>query len=181
MKRARAAIGKLELPLLHLAGKMPVHSLRVFVLRAWGARIDRTATIYHGFEVRAARRLEIGRNTSIGNDAVLDARGGLLIGANVNFSSAVNIWTADHDMNSPTFDYRSAPVVIGDRAWISSRVTILAGVTIGEGAVVTAGAVVTRDVAPYAVVGGVPARPIGNRRANLTYELPPRSSKTWWW
>ena len=60
---------------------------------------------------------------------------------------------------------------IGDWAWLSFRSTILPGVTIGEGAVVAAGAVVTRDVPPYAIVAGIPARVVGERPRELDYDL----------
>lgn len=62
-------------------------------------------------------------------------------------------------------------VQIGDYAWISRRAVILPGVTIGEGAVVAAGAVVTKNVAPYTVVGGVPAKFVAERPRGLTYTL----------
>jgi len=104
----------------------------------------------------------------------LDARRGLVIGNYVNFSSEVMIWTLQHDHNSPTFADKGGKVVIGDRAWISCRAIILPGVTIGEGAVVAAGAVVTKDVAPYTIVGGIPAKEIGKRNRDLTYELGSR-------
>jgi acetyltransferase-like isoleucine patch superfamily enzyme len=113
----------------------------------------------------------IGDGSVIGFDAILDGRGGLTIGRNVNLSSEVAIWTAQHDHRSPTFAARCAPVTIGDRAWLSFRTTILPGVTIGDGAVVAAGAVVTTDVPPFAIVGGIPARIIGVRTRELSYEF----------
>ena len=151
------------------------------MLTGWGATIHPDATVSHGYEVRKARRLTIGARSSIGNGAILDARGGITIGADVNLSTDVHIWTGQHDWKSPDFAYVSAPVVIGDRAWISTRVTILPGCTIGEGAVVAAGALVSGDVAPFTLVGGVPAKKLADRPRDLTYQLPPRRSKPWWW
>ena len=66
---------------------------------------------------------------------------------------------------------RNKAVVIGDRVWIGSNVVVLPGVTIGEGAVCCAGCVVTRDVAPYDVVAGIPARKISTRPQTLKYEF----------
>jgi len=166
---------------IHVIGKLPIHALRVLVLKAWGARIGPGVTIYHGIEIRSARRLQIGANTSVGNDAILDARGGLVIGSNVNLSTGVHIWTAQHDWRSQDFGLDLGGVVVGDHAWLSDRVTVLPGVTIGEGAVVAAGGLVTRDVGPFQLVGGVPAKPLGVRPDNLTYDLPSSRHKVWWW
>ena len=68
------------------------------------------------------------------------------------------------------FADRGGEVIIGDRVWIGYRAIVLPGVTIGEGAVVGAGAVVTRDVSPYTIVAGNPAKVIGERTKELTYE-----------
>jgi acetyltransferase-like isoleucine patch superfamily enzyme len=92
----------------------------------------------------------------------------------------VQIWTAQHDWQSADFAYVSAPVRIGDRAWICSRSIILPGVTIGEGAVVAAGSVVSKDVAPWTLVGGNPARKLRDRPP-ASYILGARNSKMWWW
>jgi acetyltransferase-like isoleucine patch superfamily enzyme len=156
---------------LAVAAYIPSIALRKLVLRLYGVRLGKRVLIYHGFEIRAPRLCEIGDGTIIGYRATLDARGGLKIGHSVNLSSEVAIWTAEHDFRSPDFAYVSAPVVIGDRAWLSFRCTILPGVTIGEGAVVAAGAVVTKDVPPFTVVGGIPAKPIASRRKDLQYRF----------
>jgi acetyltransferase-like isoleucine patch superfamily enzyme len=76
-----------------------------------------------------------------------------------------------HDPHDPGFRAIPRPVEIGDRAWIGARAIILPGVRIGEGAVVGAGAVVTRDVGPFEIVAGNPARKIGERNRNLSYSL----------
>jgi acetyltransferase-like isoleucine patch superfamily enzyme len=106
----------------------------------------------------------------------MDARGGLKIGSHCNISAEAAIWTAEHDIQSPEFAMTQAPVVIGDRAWICFRATVLPGVNIGEGSVVAAGAVVTRDVPPFSLAGGVPARVVGKRAGNLIYQLGRRNS-----
>ena len=119
--------------------------------------------------------MEIGRNTIINNKCVLDRRGGLIIGNNVNISPEVSIYTGGHDMND-NFVYTANQVVIKDYAWIGSRAMIMPGVTIGYGAVVLPGAVVSKDVDDFSVVGGVPASECGKRDKNaLNYVLNWRS------
>jgi acetyltransferase-like isoleucine patch superfamily enzyme len=116
-------------------------------------------------------RLRIGKNSVIGDHAILDARAGITIGDNVNISTNVAIWTGQHDYQSSDFAYESASVNICDYAWLSFRSTILPGVTVGKGAVVAACAVVTKDVPPFAVVAGIPAKVIGQRNQDLRYNL----------
>ncbi len=156
---------------LYVLARFPSQSLRKAVLRLMGAQISPKVCLFSRFEVRNPRGLRIGDNTTIGHGAVLDARSGLDIGRSVNFSSEVMIWTAQHDYRCPVFGVIRKKVCINDYVWLGPRSIILPGVTIGEGAVVAAGAVVTKDVDPYTVVGGVPARQIGSRPTNLTYEL----------
>jgi maltose O-acetyltransferase len=115
--------------------------------------------------------LSIGRNSIIGNDAFLDAREGIEIGNNVNMGGHVQVFTLEHDPQARDFGIKGGPVIIRDYAYIATRTIILPGVTIGEGAVVAAGAVVTRDVEPYSIVAGVPARKIGERTRDLEYKL----------
>ena len=115
--------------------------------------------------------VSIGAHTVINRDVLLDGRSGLRIGDNVSISEGSQILTLEHDPNSPSFEWSGAPVIIGDRVFLGARAIILPGMTVGEGAVVAAGAVVTHDVPPYTIVGGVPARPIGERRRDLAYSL----------
>ena len=147
---------------------IPLRFVRHAILRAFGMKINK-AILDGAFHIRKPSKISIDEGTVIGHGVTLDGRNGITIGKNVNFSSEVMVWTMQHDYNDPSFSASGGAVVIEDYAWISVRVIILPGVTIGEGAVVAAGAVVTKDVEPYTVVGGVPARKISTRNKNLNY------------
>jgi acetyltransferase-like isoleucine patch superfamily enzyme len=157
-----------------IVSHVPVRVLRSAFYRAMGMRLADRVLIYRGLEFRKARRIEIGEGTVVGFDCILDGRGGLSLGRNVNLSSEVAIWTMQHDHRDPDFAGVQAPVNVGDRAWLSFRCTILPGVTVGEGAVIAAGAVVVKDVPPYAIMAGVPATQVSERPRNLRYEFPGR-------
>jgi acetyltransferase-like isoleucine patch superfamily enzyme len=173
--------GSVELCSLAIASYIPSRLLRIVALRCWGARVSLRAALHHGLQVRAARRLEVGPDTFIAEGVVLDARGGLRIGPHTSINTGVQIWTAQHDWRSADFAYVSAPVRIGHHCWVSARAVVLPGVTIGDGAVVAAGAVVTKDVAPWTLVGGNPARLLRERPRDLDYELDAVRQKPWWW
>lgn len=156
-------------------GMIPSHHIRNFIYRRlYLVDLASDAAIYFGAEIRAGINLSIGSGSIIGDRVILDARNGISIGKDVNFSSDVHIWTEQHDHSDPEFrcmSDRSFGVKICNRAWIGPGVTILHSVTIGEGAVVAAGAVVTKDVEPFSIVAGIPAAKIGERNSNLTYTL----------
>ena len=162
--------------LLRWLAEFPSQTIRHFVLRRAGLRLGTQSVIFMGAEIRSPWKIEIGNSTSIGHNCVLDGRGRLKIGNNVNFSSEVMIWTVQHDPQSSTFDVRYGQVVIEDDAWVSCRAVVLPGVTIGQGAVVAAGAVVTKSVEPYTIVAGIPAKVIGTRNSQLEYEASGRDT-----
>ncbi len=154
-------------------GHIPSHHIRNFIYRKlFGVKLKKNAVIYYGAEIRNHRGLTIGQGSIIGDRAILDARNGIEIGENVNLSTGVSIWTEQHDHRDPYFKCNSGTdykVKIKDRAWIGPNVIILHSVTIGEGAVVGAGSVVTKDVEPYTIVGGIPAKHIKKRNTDLRY------------
>jgi acetyltransferase-like isoleucine patch superfamily enzyme len=150
---------------------LPSHHVRCLIYKTLGLQIGHRVRIHRGLELRAANQVVIGNRTIIGFDCILDGRGGLVLGDDVNLSSEVAIWTMQHDHRAADFASVAKPVRVGDRAWLSFRATVLPGITIGEGAVVAAGSIVTRDVPPYAIVAGVPAVQVGERIRDLTYEL----------
>lgn len=158
--------------LVELTGKAPFHTLRLFIYRyVFRMKIGAGTSIHRHCRFYRPAGVQLGQHTVLNRDVFLDGRTGVQIGNNVSISEGVAVWTLEHDPHSPTFAERGAPVRIGDHVFIGARALVLPAVTIGEGAIVGAGAVVTRDVAPGAIVAGVPARPIGQREANLDYIL----------
>lgn len=162
----------LRLYVAFLVGRIPIHQFRLTVYRrVFGVGIGRGTSIHWRTVFFAPEGVTLGRNCIVGNDCFLDGRKGIVIGDNVNIGGHVQIYSLEHDPQDPQFAARGARVAVGDRAWIATRATILPGAVIGEGAVVAAGAVVRGTVAPFTIVGGVPARVIGTRTTELDYEL----------
>lgn len=158
-----------------IVGHVPVHALRLW----WYQHICRVQLGKHSSIHRCCRmyhpyRIKIADHSVINYGVLLDGRRSLCIGNNVSISEGTVILTLGHDVDNPSFALKGAPVMIQDYVFVGSYARILPGVTIGEGAVVAAGAVVTHDVAPYTIVGGVPARYIRSRPRNLTYQLEHR-------
>jgi acetyltransferase-like isoleucine patch superfamily enzyme len=117
----------------------------------------------------------IGAHSQIDRDSILDFSGTLIIGQRVVISEAVIIYTHSHG-HSPKSGAEKTPLVIADDVWIGSRAIIGEGVgRIGRGAVVAAGAVVTKEVGDWTIVGGVPARVIGDRSPREGPALAPES------
>lgn len=156
--------------------------LRTWLYKGLGVRMGKNVTIHFRTEIRSPERLTLGDGTIIGDNAILDARRGLTMGRNVNLSSNVSIYTLQHDhrdsnFGCPTEDKVKFSVEIDDRVWLGSNVIVLPGVHIGEGAVCCAGCVVTKDVEPYAVVAGIPAKKVSERPRNLTYNFKGKSCR----
>ena len=155
-------------------GYIPSLTLRLLFYRLLGVKTEKHVVMHYRTEIRAPYKLQIGTGTIIGDNALLDARNGLNIGRHVNLSSNVSIYTEQHNYQDPLFlcsQEREKSVEIGDRAWIGSNVVILPGVKIGESAVCAAGSVITKDVKPFEVVAGIPAKKITDRTHDLRYEF----------
>jgi len=154
----------IELLVVRIAGLIPLYSIRWLVYLAAGVKIGKGSHIHMGTQFFYPAGVVIGRGTIIGQDVFLDGRGKLKIGNHVDIASGVMVYNSEHDINSKDFQATVDSVEIGDYSFIGPRVIILPGVRIGKGSVVAAGAVVTKDVADFAIVGGVPAQIIGERR-----------------
>lgn len=153
---------------------IPFYCVRHIWLKIFLKKMGHHNAIKRGVEFIIPHRISIGNCTTINKRVLLDGRGGLTIGSNVDIAREVNIWTEQHDYNSHDYKGVCKPVVIDDYVWLASRATILPGVHIHKGAVVATCAVVTKDVPENAIVAGIPAKIIGWRQCNYSYNLGER-------
>lgn len=154
----------IELFIVRIAGFIPIYGFRYLIYKAAGVKLAASAHIHMGAQFFYPANCSIGDGTIIGQNAFLDGRDMLVIGNHVDIASEVMIYNSEHDINSEDFLATTSPVEIGDYVFIGPRAIILPGVKIGRGAVIGAGAVVTKDVEEMAIVGGVPAEKIGERK-----------------
>jgi maltose O-acetyltransferase len=156
----------------HGIGRLPFRVLRSAYLRFWLGLMDQGTGVQMNCRFLNGRKIFLGQRNVINWGCVLDGRKfSIRTGNDVSIGPEATILTLGHDPQSPDFADCGGDVIIGDRVWIAYRAIILPGIIIGEGAVVAAGAVVTRDVEPFAIVAGSPARKIGERSRDLRYEL----------
>ncbi len=170
--RSSTVIREFVVFFLHLIGWFPSHHVRRFFYRVSGMTIGTGSTIHTGARFYNPENIVIGTGTIIGEGVVLDGRDKLVIGDHVDFATDVMVYNCQHDIHSEDFHAVGGPVHIEDYVFIGPRAIILPGVTLGKGSVVAAGAVVAKDVEPMTIVGGVPAKMIGERKVkNLHYKL----------
>lgn len=157
----------------HIVGSIVFsHHLRRAFYRFVGMQIGVGSSIHMKLTLYNPSGISIGEDTIIGEKCTLDGRAKLTIGNHVDIASEVMIYNSEHDVNDPKFGAIVAPVTIEDYVFIGPRAIVLPGVTIHKGAVVGAGAVVTKDVESNTIVGGVPAKAIGERQSkNHSYKL----------
>lgn len=141
----------------------PFFGWRRFVLRCFGASVGRDVNIYPSARVVMPWNVAIGDWSAIGEDALIYNLGKVSIGARVTISQRVHLCGGTHDYTKADMPLIKSPIVIADNAWICADAFVGPGVTVGEGAVVGARGVVVRDVPPWAVVGGNPARVVKQR------------------
>jgi putative colanic acid biosynthesis acetyltransferase WcaF len=140
-----------------------LHGWRRFLLRLFGAKIGRRTYVYSTVKIWAPWNLEMADGSCLSHYVDCYCVDKIQLGRNATVSQYSHLCTASHDYNQASLPLTTAAIRIDDNAWVTADVFIGPGVTIGVGAVVGARATVIRDVEPWTVVAGNPARPIGKR------------------
>jgi putative colanic acid biosynthesis acetyltransferase WcaF len=137
-------------------------------LRVQGAQVGKNITFYPGIKINPCMNLKLGNGVDLAWGVIITTGGGVEIGDRVLVGYGTLISSANHVI--PPYPeqifyagHKSEKVIIEEDVWIGGNCVITAGVRIGEGSVVAAGSVVTKDVAPFTIVGGVPAKIIKQR------------------
>lgn len=123
-------------------------------LRAFGAKVEKTANIYSTARVYYPANLEMGEYSGLASDVDYYNVDKVIIGTNTTVSQGAYLCTVGHDITNPLHPLITAPIVIEDQVWIRAKSFIGMGVTIKQGAVVGATAYVYKDIEQWTVVGG---------------------------
>jgi putative colanic acid biosynthesis acetyltransferase WcaF len=156
--------------LLFRPSPVPFHAWRCALLRLFHARVGRGAHPYPRCRIWAPWNLTMGDHSCLAGRVDCYSVAQITLEAHATVSQYAYLCAATHDYDDPAFPLVARPISIGPHAWVAASAFIGPGVTVGEGAVVGARAVVVRDVAPWAVVAGNPARFLKWRRSRINYE-----------
>jgi putative colanic acid biosynthesis acetyltransferase WcaF len=145
----------------------PMHAWRAFLLRCFGARLGPNCHIYARCEIWAPWNLHCEEGASIADGAVIYNAAPVYLGSHAIVSQDAYVCTATHDYDNPEFPMTYTPIRIGAYAWLCARSAVLPGVTVYEGAVLGLGAIAHRDLDPWQVYAGSPARPVRQRKRHI--------------
>ena len=154
---------------LNISYNIVPNPIRKLYLKCFAIKIGSNSYIHRYCKFFHVGKFIMGKYSVINFGCYLDNRRGIMIGNNVGIAHDTKIYTLGHNVNSPLFETKGAPVIIEDDVFIFSNSLIMPGVTIHEGAIVLAGSVVTKDVDPYTIVGGNPAKYVKRRSKDINY------------
>ncbi|XGV97104.1 MAG: WcaF family extracellular polysaccharide biosynthesis acetyltransferase [Leptolyngbya sp. BL-A-14] len=142
---------------------LPISSLKVFILRFFGAQIGQGVRIKPGVSIKFPWRLVVGDHVWIGENAWIDNLALVHLESNVCLSQKVYLCTGNHDWSDPAFQLKIAPIHIKEGSWIAAGAIVGPGVTVEQGAVLTLGGVALRSLSAMTIYTGNPAQPVKAR------------------
>lgn len=141
----------------------PCHGWRRFLLRCFGAKMGRDSKVYSTARVWAPWNLTCEDAVAVAEDAIVYNPKPIRLESHAIVSQMAYICGATHDYEDPAFPLIAFPMTVGAYAWICAKATVQPGVNVGEGAVLGLGSIATRDLEPWTVYAGIPARKIKTR------------------
>lgn len=142
----------------------PFMGIKVFLLRAFGAKIGKGLVIKNNVTIKFPWKLTVGDNVWLGENCWIDNLDHVTIGSNACVSQGALLLTGNHDYTIPSMPYRNAPIVLEDGVWVGARVVVCPGITMCENSIATVGSVITKDTESAGIYQGIPAVMIRKRR-----------------
>ncbi len=153
-----------------------MYRFRAFLLRLFGARLGSNVRINNSVRIEIPWNLNIGRDVSIGDSAILYALGPISIGDRSFVSQYAHLCAGTHDYTSPDYPLLRPPIVIGTDCWVAADVYVGPGVTIGDRTVIGARSSVFKDLPADVIAIGSPARPVKPRQLFMPNVDPPKNT-----
>jgi putative colanic acid biosynthesis acetyltransferase WcaF len=141
----------------------PAHAWRAFLLRCFGAKLGPNVHICPKARIWAPWNLVCGDQATIADEAIIYNPERIELGSHAIVSQQAYLCGATHDYEDPGFPLIAFPIFIGAYAWVCARATVQPGVSVGRGAILALGGIATKDLEPWTVYAGVPARKVKNR------------------
>jgi putative colanic acid biosynthesis acetyltransferase WcaF len=165
--RLKRAVWGLVCAVFFRTSPRPFHRWRAFLLRCFGAKLGRSVSIYPKASIWAPWNLVCADLATIADEAIIYNPSIVSLGSHAIISQQAYVCGATHAYEDPNFPLVSFPISIGEYAWVCARATVQAGVQVGDGAILALGSVASKDLEPWTIYGGIPARPIKTRK-NIT-------------
>ncbi len=145
----------------------PFMGIKVFFLKLFGAKIGKGLVIKNNVNTKFPWKLTLGNDVWLGENAWIDNLDEVIIGNNVCISQGALLLTGNHDYTLSTFDYRNAPIIIEDGAWIGAKTVVCPGIKVKSHAILTVGSTATKNMEAYGIYQGNPALKIRTRNITL--------------
>jgi putative colanic acid biosynthesis acetyltransferase WcaF len=144
----------------------PISSLKVFLLRLFGAKIGVGVVLKPSINIKYPWKLQIGNHTWVGEKSWIDNLAPVTIGSNCCISQGAMLLCGNHNFAKPTFDLITREIVLEDGAWVGAYSVVCPGVKCASHSVLAVGSVATRNLEPYAIYQGNPAMKVKDRIIN---------------
>jgi putative colanic acid biosynthesis acetyltransferase WcaF len=162
--RARRQLWNFCYTLFYRTSPRPFHSWRTILLRLFGAKLGPNCHFYPKGKVWAPWNLTCEEGASLADDAEIYNPAPVYLGSHCIISQQAYICGATHLYNDPAFTLVSLPIQLGAYSWVCARASVSPGVNVGEGAILGLASVATRDLEPWSVYAGIPARKVKARQ-----------------